>query len=58
MEFIRRRCVSSIERHLGEKKEVARDRILNAKRQKRLLTMRISICEYKNDSRRREKRRR
>jgi hypothetical protein len=55
MKFLRTICVSSTERHLENREELARDRILNAKRQKRLLTMRISICEHRNDSRRRKK---
>jgi hypothetical protein len=56
MEFLRTIYVSSTERHLEEREELARDSILNAKRQKRLLTMRISICEHRNDSRRRKRR--
>jgi len=57
MEFLRIRCVSSTERHLEDREELVRDRIINAKRQKRLLTMRESIYEHRNDSRRRKRRR-
>jgi hypothetical protein len=54
MKFLRTRCASGTGRHIGEREELARDRIRNENRQKRLVTMPIPICEHRNYSRRRK----